>query len=222
MAEFDYQWANLLSKHLYLNEANYKRFLDLVQLPPEWFEGKTCLDVGCGSGRWTWAMMQCGAKVVSIDVSEEAVKICKDINPDTIQVDIMTFVGLKADFVLCWGVLHHLPDPYAGFKKIAKWVKPGGRLHIMVYHKRGQKVYKPYRKLWPTLDHQERLTLCYDLLERYKGKHRIDLHGWWDALNPKYNWSYRPWQIRRWFWGEGFRDVRLMQRYNINMQGVKK
>lgn len=51
------------------------------------------------------------------------------------------------DFVLCWGVLHHLQEPRRAFSKVASQVKKNnGILHVMLYHNDTQRVYEEGRK----------------------------------------------------------------------------
>ena len=176
------------------------------------------MDVGCGNGRYTYAMQKLGARVTSFDVSEKAVASCRKINSEAYVFDLMDLPPNPIfDFVLCFGVLHHLPEPQKGFQKIASQVKPGGILHIMVYHRRTQKVYEEGRRIWHKLSNEEKLKLCRKMI----GMHGGNLHGWWDAFNPKYNWSYEPKEIKRWFKEEGFKKIKLTQKHNINMRGVK-
>jgi hypothetical protein len=52
------------------------------------------------------------------------------------------------------------------------------------------------------------------------GYHGGDVHGWWDAFNPTYNWSYTPREVKAWFKGYGFEKVKLTHKYSINMRGV--
>ena len=52
-------------------------------------------------------------------------------------------------------------------------------------------------------------------------KHRGNIHGWFDALNPTYNWSYSSDEIESWFKEEGFSEIKLrMVKQNINMNGI--
>jgi len=54
------------------------------------------------------------------------------------------------DFVLSWGVLHHLQDPRKAFSKVASQVKKeNGILHVMLYHKDTQKIMKKEEKFGP-------------------------------------------------------------------------
>lgn len=237
--EFDYQWENLPSPEIEYTDARIVEFLNLTGLDRSFFHKKSCLDAGCGTGRWTWAMMQMGAHVVSFDISPQAVAITKRINPQTDAQDIMSLQATaKYPFVLCWGVLHHLEKPFEGFKKVASQVAPGGTLHVMLYNRANQVEYQPLRKTWKDLSEKEKLELCRRLAEERGGT----IHGWWDALNPRYNWGYSHDEIRKWFSEVGFTNVRsvaphlsgksmydmknsvmlrLKKIYNINMNGQR-
>ena len=219
MSEFDYQWKNLPSKNIEYSEDRAKELLKLTKLPASFFEGKLCLDAGCGSGRYTYAMQRLGANVDSFDLSEEVVNQCKKINPKAYVFDLLNLDQTPIyDFVLCWGVLHHLPDPRLGFQKVASQLRCSGILHIMVYHRKTQEIYEEGRQRWQNLGTEERLRLVQEMIQKIGG----DVHGWWDAFNPRYNWSFEPREIERWFRDEGFEDIKLTQKYNINMRGKKK
>ena len=58
-----------------------------------------------------------------------------------------------------------------------------------------------------------------EVLSRKGKEFRRYLHGWFDAFNPKYNWSFNEKQIKNWFEKEGFKKIKLVTKYNINMQG---
>lgn len=216
--EFDYQWKNLPSKKLEYNQDRIGELLLLTKLEPDFFKGKRCLDVGCGSGRYTYALQELGADVTSFDISREAIKRCKEINPESYVFDLLELVPNPVyDFVLCWGVLHHLPDPREGFTKIVTQVKPGGTLYIMVYHKDTQKWYIKSREKWQTLSPEQRAQASELLVWKRGG----DQHSWWDAFNPKYNWGFHHNEIKRWFKEGGFKEIVMTKKRNINMRGVK-
>jgi SAM-dependent methyltransferase len=217
MPEFDYQWKNLPSANTEYAPARLFDFLKFTKLPMEFFNGKHCLDAGCGNGRWTYAMQQFGAEVDSFDISPAAVEQCREVNP---RAEVRSITNLVVsqyyDFVLCWGVLHHLADPVAGFCGVASQVAPGGILHVMVYHKKTQEQYTGGRSRWPAWSNEERLKYCENMVARHGG----DVHGWWDAFNPTYNWGFTPKEVKPWFVAYGFNDIKLTQKYNINMRGV--
>lgn len=226
MTDFDYQWKNLPSKDIELNEDRIKDFLSFTKIDPDKFiKDKYCLDAGCGSGRFSYAMKRLGAKKVdSIDLSPEAIAKCKrEVNPDAYVYNLMDLKpNAVYDFVLCWGVLNHVPEPREAFSKVASQVKNksnsdrnGGILHIMVYHKDTQKPYEEDRKIWSTLSLEERLQLCQQKVDKIGGT----VHGWFDALNPDYNWSFSEKEIKKWFEEENFSKIKLVTKHNINMRG---
>jgi len=215
--EFDFQWKNLPSSTIEYNESRIEEFLSLTKLPRTFFIGKSCLDAGCGNGRWTWVMKKLGGKVTSFDVSPAAVETTRRLNEDAHLCDVYALIENRVfDFVLSWGVLHHLPDPELGFRKVASQVRKGGTLHIMVYHRDTQKQYEEGRRSWASLTPSKRVSYCNKMIRKYGG----DLFGWWDALNPVYNFSYVPSEIEQWFKTNGFAGITLTQEYNVNMRGV--
>jgi len=101
--------------------------------------GWAALEGGWGKGRHTQLAAQWGAReVIGIDLSvavETAYKATRDLeNAHIIQADIF-HLPLKRtfDFAFSVGVLHHLPDPQAGFVSLASKVKPGGSVAAWVY-----------------------------------------------------------------------------------------
>ena len=218
-AEFDFQWQNLESPATQYNGDRVRELLNLTGLPESFFKDKRCLDAGCGNGRYTYALIHLGANVDSFDISPEAIEKCRKINSAAYLRNIYDLIPNPVyDFVFCWGVLHHLPEPREGFNKVALQVKQGGTLHIMVYHRDTQAIYADGRRAWQFLGGDEKLNLCKRMIKRYGG----NLHGWWDAFNPQYNWSYQPEEIETWFKEEGFKDITLTQKYSLNMRGVKQ
>jgi 2-polyprenyl-3-methyl-5-hydroxy-6-metoxy-1,4-benzoquinol methylase len=218
-SEFDYQWENLDDFYLEYNEDRINELLKFSQIEASFFKGKKCLDAGCGVGRYTYALMKLGAEVKSFDASEKAITACKKINSDAYVLDINSLKPNPVyDFVLCWGVLHHLPNPREGFRKVVSQVKPGGIVHIMVYHKDTQKIYYPGRKIWRFLPDSLKFMYIKIMIAGFGGT----VHGWWDALNPNYNYSFDESEVFDWFEEEGFRDITLTEKYNINMKGIKK
>lgn len=219
MEDFDYQWKNLPDKNIEYNDDRISEFLNFTKLDTEKFiENKICLDAGCGVGRYSYALKKLGAKKVeSIDISEEGIKKCKNINPDAKVKDILKLEPNRVyDFVLSWGVLHHTSDPREAFTKVTSQVKKNeGCLHVMLYHKDTQKPYQDGRKIWKNLSEQEKLTYCRKKVKEFGGT----IHGWFDALNPIYNYSFSEKEIKKWFEEEGFTNIRLITKYNINMNG---
>jgi len=229
---FDYQWENLGSKNIEYNTSRIDELLRFTNLEPDFFKNKTVLDAGCGNGRYTYALQQLGAIVDSIDLSPNAIKSVKKINPNARVASILDLSpSYKYDFVLSWGVLHHTATPFKAFQKLKGQLKTGGLLHIMVYNEKSQLNYIEGRKIWNTLSDEDRLKYCTAKVKQFGG----DIHGWFDALNPTYNFSYSAKEIKNWFKDEGYSDVihvrehtsflkqvrfRFIDRSSINVQGT--
>ena len=241
MADFDDQWKYVMEKEFQnpngqyeYNKNRIREFLKIVGMnsilrKTKFFENKICLDAGCGPGRWTFAMQQLGAKkVVSIDISNEAINLCKRTNPAAYVYDIMELEPNPVyDFVISWGVIHHMEYPRKAFSKLVQQVKDDGMLHIMVYNKENDWYYDGYRgdtciekhKEWEVLTMEQKIELCKKQVLKKGG----NIHGWFDAFNPKYNWSFTTNEIKEWFKEEGFASINLrLVASQINVNGILK
>lgn len=218
MADFDHQWGYIPDDNIIFSKERIGELLAFTQLPREFFKGKRCLDAGCGNGRYTYAMLQLGGVVSSIDISTKAIESVTHINRDARVQDLLTLEPNPIhDFVLSWGVLHHTGDPREGFRRLVSQVRPGGVLHVMLYHQDQQEMYRFGRRIWRFLPYIGRAAYIRYCIRKWGGT----FHGWWDALNPTYNFSYHEDEIRGWFVDEGFNNILLTQKYNINLQGTK-
>ena len=130
-AAFGYEWIHY-SK---LTEADKKEFLSwIAPLTPPDFNDRVVLDAGCGKGRHIYLAAQFGARtVIGVDLSDAvdaAFRNTRNLeNVHVVQADISN-LPFKAVFDLAYsiGVVHHLPVPKSGFRALASYVKPGGRV----------------------------------------------------------------------------------------------
>ena len=136
-----YRYRN--ARYLRISSALVDDWIRDVQLPREYFKGLTVLDMGCGSGRWTYAMASLGAHVTAVDFSDAAVEVTREVTRglDGVQViqaslSRLPFRPEQFDFVVSWGVLHHTANTAAAFRAIAPLVRLGGELYVMVYERR--------------------------------------------------------------------------------------
>ena len=100
-------------------------------------EGRTVLDIGCGSGYHLWRMRGAGAKfVVGIDPSDLFLcqfQAIKHYNPDPnvhlLPLGVEALPELKAfDTVFSMGVLYHRRSPIDFLAQLKAQLKPGGEL----------------------------------------------------------------------------------------------
>jgi SAM-dependent methyltransferase len=148
------------------------RFFSGTQWTPADLQGARVLEVGCGAGRFTQILLDAGANVFSVDYSD-AVDACLANNDSpklTIaQADVfkLPFERTSFDYVFCYGVLQHTPDPQRGFQQLVQFVKPGGRIAIDVYRKAWE--LQPYKSkyLWRPLTTRMRRDRLLRLIEWY-------------------------------------------------------
>jgi SAM-dependent methyltransferase len=111
----------------------------LAPVTPEFFQGKVVLEGGCGKGRHTSLAARWGAsEVIGVDLSaavETAFVATRELeNVHIVQADIYHLPLARVfDYGFSVGVLHHLPDPRAGFRSLASRVKEGGHVSAWVY-----------------------------------------------------------------------------------------
>ena len=106
------------------------------------------LVIGCGTGdQTTYLSTQLqNTDILAIDLSEASIAIAKkrleNRNLSNVEFRCMDLFKLELegefDYINACGILHHLPDPLEGFKKVRQLLKPGGVAGIMVYGKYGR------------------------------------------------------------------------------------
>lgn len=117
-----------------------QQFLDwIAPVTPDFVRGKAVIEGGCGKGRHTRLIGEWGAEVIiGVDLSiavEAAYRNTRDLpNVHIIQADIYQLPLKKIfDYAFSVGVLHHLPNPRAGFASLVKQIRPGGAISAWVY-----------------------------------------------------------------------------------------
>ena len=105
--------------------------------------GKDGLEIGCGTGVHARLLAQAGARLTAIDLTETAVSLTKarlalhGLEADVRQADAeaLPFADSSFDFVWSWGVIHHSSRTEQVLEEIARVLRPGGRVALMVYHR---------------------------------------------------------------------------------------
>ncbi len=141
---------------------------------PRWFsdqlwpEGRPREDLrilvaGCGTSQAAkLAFQNPGCEVTGIDLSEESLAHQRRLqekhrldNLNLARMDLREVRG-EYDFVVCTGVLHHLPDPDAGLRALANVLAPRGAMHLMLY------AYVPRAGIYLLQDAFRRLGVAQD------------------------------------------------------------
>jgi SAM-dependent methyltransferase len=105
--------------------------------------GKDVLEVGCGTGVHARLLAEAGAHVTAIDLTPTAVELTQrrlalhGLEANVIEADAeqLPFADACFDFVWSWGVIHHSADTGRAIAEIARVLRPGGRVALMVYHR---------------------------------------------------------------------------------------
>lgn len=103
--------------------------------------GEDVLDVGCGTGESTREAAQAGATALGVDVSEQAIAKARELGGASFEVaDVQTheFPAAAFDVVLSRFGAMFFADPPAAFANLARALRPGGRLVLLVWQERAR------------------------------------------------------------------------------------
>jgi len=139
----------------YFDEVETRKYFVEPHIPefanfPRW-RGKDVLEIGCGIGTDSVNFVRNGANLTIVELSTESLAITKKrlelehlqadlINGNAEGLDELLPQGKKFDLIYSFGVIHHTPHPERVVSAIAKRLKPGGELRIMVYARHSWKV----------------------------------------------------------------------------------
>lgn len=109
-----------------------------------YFSDKVCFDGGCGTGRFSIAMAEMGARhVVAADLGEESLEMAKKMahqyqlhNIEFVKQDITDLRHWDKDyfdFVASNGVLHHTLEAERGIREHYRITKKGGTFWLYLY-----------------------------------------------------------------------------------------
>jgi SAM-dependent methyltransferase len=124
----------------YRVEAHILRRLDAID-----FQSKRVLEIGLGQGADSEQIIRRGAIWSGLDLSPEAItRVATRLRLRGLPYErlacgnarSMPFPDNSFDIVFSHGVLHHIPDVLGVQKEIARVLKPGGRLIMMLYARR--------------------------------------------------------------------------------------
>lgn len=158
---FGKNWQNFLKT---LNEEKIeeakKSLVDFLG-GAERIKGKTFVDIGCGSGLFSYAAYKLGAaRVLSVDVDEFSIACAKHLhekegNPETWQItkgsaldeNFIKSLG-KFDIVYSWGVLHHTGDMLMAIRNVVKLANNSSLFYLAIYNKNRKAVFEGTSGFW--------------------------------------------------------------------------
>ncbi|MCG8524833.1 MAG: class I SAM-dependent methyltransferase [Opitutales bacterium] len=118
-----------------------KRFWENTNWTKDELRGKRVLEVGSGAGRFSEIFLGTEAELVSFDYS---CAVDANLSSNGQKGDFLLFQGdlydipfddESFDFVFCYGVLQHTPDPLKAYDSIFRKLKSGGKISIDYYRK---------------------------------------------------------------------------------------
>jgi SAM-dependent methyltransferase len=138
-------WTSPVGSMLYDNtQAVVRRLLAALQQPTEWLNippGGVALDVGCGPGNVTASLARAAGPAglaLGVDISEPmlARAVRAEAGPQIgfLRADAqrLPLRDETVDAVVSIAVLQLIPDPVAALAEMARALRPGGRLAVMV------------------------------------------------------------------------------------------
>jgi SAM-dependent methyltransferase len=127
-------------KFRYTREAHILRRLDAID-----FQGRRVLEIGLGQGADSEQMIRRGAIWSGLDLTLESVgRVSARLRLRKLPYEqlecgsalAIPFDNNRFDIVFSHGVLHHIPNVKKAQREIARVLKPGGRLIVMLYARR--------------------------------------------------------------------------------------
>lgn len=138
LKSFSYLWSKY-PRNLNEWEKNFKFYFEPLG-DINMLRDKTILDAGCGNGRHTYCASKYAKEIIAFDLSQ-SVDMAYHYNKDNhnvhfFQADIYNLPLRKNlfEFIFSIGVLHYLPFPEKGFKKLIGLLKEGSGILVYVYH----------------------------------------------------------------------------------------
>lgn len=141
---FGYQWdkfRNLQHDSVNRKHLSAERVFQNTKWKKEDLKNKIVLECGTGPGRFTEILQKTDGIIIAVDMSGAI-----DVNLDNIglhsnllyiQDDItnLYYMRGKADYIFCYGVLQHTPNPPKTLHRLVQYAKWDGKISIDVYKK---------------------------------------------------------------------------------------
>ena len=135
--------------------------------------GEIVADIGAGSGYFTRRLARHAAKVYAVDIDAELLGKARTSSPANVTTILATpddpkLGAASVDTVFICDVLHHIEVRPAYYAKLARALKPGGRIVIVDFYKRPLPVGPPpAMKLTPEQVKKELAAAGFALVESH-------------------------------------------------------
>ncbi len=146
--DFGSNWERFSKRHIDHERLEMARESLKALLEKKNLVGKSFLDVGCGSGLFSMAAHQLGAKkIVGIDVNPRCVEISqanRDLLVPRAPIEFYVASALEPeqlkpfgtfDLVYAWGSLHHTGAMWNAVQNVSRCVAPEGTMILAIYNK---------------------------------------------------------------------------------------
>lgn len=155
------RWASLAAPPwplVTLDDHLRRLFPSTPFVPPDHGDHLDILVAGCGTGRHALELAQSyrGARVLAVDLSLASLASAKRRMPQRLsgaiefaQADIMALgsIGRSFDMINVGGVLHHMPDPWGGWRELIKLLRPNGLMQVGLYSAHARRDVVTARKI---------------------------------------------------------------------------
>tara|TARA_R110002124_G_scaffold14338_3_gene64027 strand:- start:11939 stop:12718 length:780 start_codon:yes stop_codon:yes gene_type:complete len=182
------------------NEGHYQRLFRRLGVQM----GSQVLDVACGTGGWLKVCNDNGTEVSGVDLSDNAIKVCRKVMPEgtfySQPAETLPFDDGVFDLVTCLGSLEHFVDPESSLREMIRVAKSDATFVILVPNKDfltrklglfGGTYQVDAKEVVRTLDEWQSLfrSAGLSVTERWKDLHVINRH--WITKGRIYTWPFR-------------------------------